>query len=401
MMLTSLESALQRMIGMKQHIGRLLPNAKPHSCPAPGRACNPQNEVELAALCSTRPYTDCVYLCDWGAFHICTDNTCTSAIRANRGELVCPISGVVRGVECEGFTKNVEPHWKPMKDRSDSQTDEIGSPHYIVVGGVAVKHVIITTATTTQQQQQQQPTAAVKRRRVINNVPSRANVMRKVERVIHALLYGPEREQLVKEQLQDRSHQRESRINGYRMECNRRNEFYNLIDEIVICSHCMNRPDTLCVLQPEPARVRYYTGIVLQVWDRALKFLVGRGPSGELTSPKPNVVTITVATLYFMQQGYSPRGIEMLPYDPYLSQLPRPADLPKFELSKRLDTTGTNLIMTMYENALMENVDHKLIQLDYDALAVGIEEDEEGNVEDVADAEDEGTLFKSTSRRGK
>jgi hypothetical protein len=283
-----------------------------------------------------------------------------------------------------------------MKDRNDVQTDEIGSPHYIVMGGVAVKYVVVATAPAVPQQQQQQQ--IVKKRRVINNVPSRANVRRKVERVIYALLYGPERKLLVEEQLCERSHQRESKTNGYRMECNRRNEFYNLIDELMISSHCMNRPDALHVLEPDSARVRYYTNIVLQVWDRALKFLVGRGPSGELTSPKPNVITITVATMYFMQQGYSPRGIEMLPYDPYLSQLPRPADLPKFELTKRCDTTGTNLIMSMYENALSSNADLKLIQLDYDELANGVDEDKDGNL-DEQDEEDEGTLFKSTSRR--
>jgi hypothetical protein len=104
--------------------------------------------------------------------------------------------------------------------------------------------------------------------------------------------------------------------------------------------------------------MRYYVHIVMQVWDMALEFLVGTGPNGEVTRAKPSIETIALATLYFMQTGYRPYNIELLPFDEFLCvHLPRSSDLSALGFDKKDDTAGTRLLVDMFSNALAAKAD--------------------------------------------
>jgi hypothetical protein len=192
----------------------------------------------------------------------------------------------------------------------------------------------------------------------VTNIPSRDKVETKVSEMIFTLLYGSERKRLAAAQLAALVAERNTLLARYAAEQARRNQMRNVMHELTIHSNVMATGHVLHVLPCESERLQYYVRVVMQIWDMALEYLVGTGPNGEVTRAKPNVETIALATLYFMQTGYRPHNIELLPFDEFLCvHLPRSSDLSALGFDKKDDTTGTRLLVEMFDNALAAKAD--------------------------------------------
>jgi hypothetical protein len=97
---------------VKKLKGSRLGIAFPHVCEA--KFCNPECE----------PGGGYVYVCDFGAVHVCLPDQCTLAALTEYGEWVCPLSGMVHGVDDEepamrrnADGKLVPAGWKMVKEK--------------------------------------------------------------------------------------------------------------------------------------------------------------------------------------------------------------------------------------------------------------------------------------------
>jgi hypothetical protein len=194
--------------------------------------------------------------------------------------------------------------------------------------------------------------------------------------------------------------ERDAALARYYAECERKNLPRCTAEELTISTNALSylRP-VLKILSPvDEKRLSYYVNIVMQIWEKALEILVGTGPKGEVTHPKPNVECITLGVLYFMQTGYRVQGIEAIPYDEYLCiHLPRSSDLPALGIDKRHDTKGTKLLKDMYDSVLHSKVNLvSRIQLQFDQETGKETHTVDGGVKEEVVAQ---RLFMPTSRR--
>lgn len=334
---------IQRLLQMKRALRNNAPDltAGPaHEC-IKGGECRPENEPMMFERSSAQgcrwpgqPLTNHIYVCEYGRVHVCTDEHCSGTTITDDFDILCEISGKIFGQDASGVAKNMAPHWGSAS--SKQQRPLAAATPAPLFGGV-------------------------------RNIPSQRAVRDKVSAMVHKLLYGPERKRLADAQQAACVSDCESALARYELEHSRQNQFCNLVEQVIIATNALSHSRYCIVVLPYNAqRIEYYADIVVQVWERCLEFLVGTGPRGEATRAKPNVECIALAVLYFMQTGYRLHGIEMLPYDEYLcAYLPRSSDLHAFGIDKRHDTTGTKLVIEMYDNAMEQQIELARIQLQF------------------------------------
>lgn len=342
-----------------------------HTCDRDG-PCRPENEfmmyrrsAEQGCVWPGEPQTTHIYLCDYGKIHRCTPEHCDAYdVETGSSDVICNISGRVYGQCSDNYGST----------RDEQDANAIGEP--------VIKQ---------QRRHHQKGSGCGK------NVPLRKHVQEKVRNIIYSLLYGNQRKHLIDSQVAACKAEREAVLARYRTECERKGVFPVLTEEVTLSTNALASRHVLEHLgAADSRRLAYYENIVMQVWEKSLELLVGMGPRGETTHPKPNVECVTLAVLYFMQTGYKPHGLEVLPYDEYLCRhLPRSSDLHAFGLDKRHDTMGTRMLTDMYDAVIQSNVNVARIYIRYDK-EIGKETTTEngGETQNVQER-----LFMPTSRK--
>lgn len=262
--------------------------------------CQPENGVNLfkRGLLPPGHYPEDLFLCKYGQFHQCSLSDCM-----DNG--YCPISGMSDGLiyDCRDYI------------RSNPKT-------------FVVKH---------------------------ESAPKKDD---RVETLIETILYSEYRKKINelwwKKQMKLCKKEKDSRIEESRP--------INLILSAMIESTYRAQKPPLVILEFNQATVRYYTQVILQMYEHVQK-LIGED--------RVQQDAIALGTLYKMQQGIRVDDTVILPVDRFLvDHLPLINDLPQFKLDKRKFTRGEKLISQMIDNA-------KKKQVPLNEIAVNIKRDEE------------------------
>lgn len=259
-----------------------------HFCSVP--YCDPLNESGLRSRgflsANDKPHTDdTMYICKYGAIHICTPYTCADS----DGPEGCPISGLSSAC-APTFGDNYDPRHK-------------SSP----------------------------PASRYKRHK--------AEVQEtEIENVVETLLYSD-----------FRKHVNEEWIKKQQKACRKEKDSYveekcdklpiNIIGLLMIESKydlIKQRLPLTVFPEPDRARVAAYTSIISQVCQQALGMHVGK---------KLCYISIALGVLYLMQCGLTIDGRVVLPKDDFLEKhLPAMNDLSRFKIDRRKFAQGEKLI---------------------------------------------------------
>ncbi len=277
-----------------------------HACRR--ETCNPQNEPELTNM----PLTNCVYLCNYGQVHVCLPDVCTEAVHANRGELVCPISGLVLGVEESLFTR-AEPHYSIVRVKPEKKRAKTAAPF--------------------------------------------ASTVKKIKTyamgVVEKLFYGAPRAEMNAVAARKRRDKCDQKLKTYVSMQKRKREFVSLPHLILLKSNAMLEPLPYEVFAEHDAKwMAACAGCVARTWE----CLVGAfyGPDDLYKEvrdapTKPNMEAITLAVLYMMQKGYA----DIIPYDETVSRhIPHEKDLNLFGYNAKKIKPGKDLVQRFHEKSL-------------------------------------------------
>jgi hypothetical protein len=266
--------------------------------------CQPENGVNLfkRGLLPESNYPEDLFLCKYGQFHQCSLSDCM-----DNG--YCPISGMSDGLiyDCRDYI------------RSNPKT-------------FIVKPEPISVKRTNDD---------------------------KIEALVETILYSEFRKKINdmwwKKQMKLCKKEKDAHVEETRP--------INLIMAAMIESTYRSQKPPLVILEFNQAKVRYYTQVILQMYEHVQKLLGG--------DDRIQQDAIALGTLYKMQQGIRVDDTVILPVDRFLvDHLPLINDLPQFKLDKRKFTRGEKLISQMIDNA-------KKKQIPLNEIAIHIQKDEE------------------------
>lgn len=357
----------QRIVAAKQRLYRIqiiledqpLGTHPSHICQ--DAFCNPQNEPDLIHLGALPgpPLTTNVWVCNRGTTHVCTPQHCQLQQASRTGEMVCPLSGMVHGVDRRPEQKSDPdwtPHWAPLSKAEQKQFQK--------------RHKTTPTAKPEYASIIEERAANVKR-----NLPKRRDVTQRAKQTVAKLLYS-----MVRKRQNDIYRQRcrvraDRAIQAYCLRQKQRNQLPRIPVMMELISNAWIDDLPFAELERDENRIQLYGTIVTQVWDRVLDFMLTPWEAGGermmlfTQGIRPSADQVILGTLYMMREGYAPNGISLLPQDPYLAHyLPWQKDLHLFGIKKRDISPGKNLLRSMYNRALECNVPVHVLRLDYNAL---------------------------------
>lgn len=255
-----------------------------HTCQK--ELCNPTSD----------PWNPYVFLCNYGEVHVCFPGTCQLGVRTKQGEYICPVSGLVLGVE-ESYTLKTEPHWKRVKEKMTpipSQTQPI----------------VVKT-----------------------HFPSRKVIVEKCESLLEKLLFGKERARINRDTTLKRSEHAERQINREVAHITRPDVFIIQPHLEFVKSNTFEASSKTpyVILNPKEheENVQRCIHAVCQIWEKLIGPFYGQEQlyANIAAAPfRPNVDCLTLAMLYLMKTG---RGEDnLIPQNLFLSQhLPREKDI--------------------------------------------------------------------------
>jgi hypothetical protein len=304
-----LSTAIKRLQEMKA-ISAYQKNV-PHACRK--ETCNPQNEPQL----TNRPLTNCVYLCNFGQIHVCLPDVCTEAVYANHGELVCPISGLVVGVEESLFTR-AEPHYRIVKTTT--------------AGGCG----------DTKRHAKKPFSVSFKKMREYADL------------TIEKLFYGAARIEINAVAARKRKEKCEQKLKTYICNQKRNKEFVMFPDLVIMKANIMTEPLPYELFSDHDSLwIANCSSVVMNIWENLIGAFYGSTSNNYikdvLDAPtKPNMESITLAVLYMMRNGYS----DIIPYDEFVSRhIPNEKDLVLFGYNAKKVKPGKDLIQRLYEKS--------------------------------------------------
>lgn len=244
--------------------------------------CNPINDARA-------PH---VYVCDYGQTHVCLPGTCTLGLKTMQGEVVCPVSGLMLGVEESYTMKPEQQHWHRVKPQP-----------------TAPKQALLIAPLNT--------------------------VKAKCEHIVHVLLFGKDRERINGDAQRKQAEHLERQLTKYLTTCTRQGTFIcKLTQECIKSSVYVSGKQPYAILNDREHAEDVARAVhdVCQVWKHLLEPFYRS--SDQLYkcvdgAPfRPNAECLVVALLYMMKTGSS-NGL--IPQNLFLSRhLPREKDLPVF-----------------------------------------------------------------------
>jgi hypothetical protein len=137
-----------------------------------------------------------------------------------------------------------------------------------------------------------------------------------------------------------------------------------LTDLMRITSTVFSKPPPYLIFTLNNTLVRYYVAVIMQVWALVLKHAVAHKhkvfSDGYELLPRIDFESVGLATLYAMREGvvFEEGSCVALPQDAFLQEnLPALNDLDAyFHVSQNKVTTGTTLLLNVYNNARNDGV---------------------------------------------
>jgi len=295
-----------------------------HQCSS--QFCNPQSEVDIQKQ-KNLPITDTMsynlFVCDLGAVHLCTVSECE--LYGSTQDQTCPVSGIQWASIVSNYSKNDSRTWY-------NKGTEMSDPKAIQNG----------------------PRQHAKKQ----NFYSESMIKNTTETLINLLLYSHTRLDRNQAAANDHIDQSQNAMNTYAK--HRKNELKQMCyktDLYRLNAHYCSQQLPLRILEIDLSRIEYYVHVVLQLWHICQKFYIhpinrtfnnnGNEIKNRLT---PEVVALGV--LYSMRQGITIQGVDLLPKDNYLENLPIIIDLSFFGVDKKKVTKGNKILLTSYNNAI-------------------------------------------------
>ena len=331
---------LQRIESAKRSMGDIVDVERSHTCSRD--YCNPQSEPDLIALGVLRPpaLSNDVYLCRYMSYHVCTHDTCQLAYYG-----VCPISGHCYGPQ-GGVSNYDSSDWRTWgKQNTLHATHSANNPNEATTHSLTQlrNNDDVTNSTAQQQQQQQQ----LKRQRLTRKPYNPQKVRLLIEKLIFKILYSDTRKKLHNQYFENLDNRKRKIQKSYLEQWEQQRQPPNLIVLSMIhdnfrANSSRNMRGAIPIIPHPLGQHAYYTEYVFRVWQ-LVSALLAKAEDKKFVKLDPRYITL--ATLYFMRQGYRRNDVEILPLDKFLQHtLPGINELPKFDIEKPWITKGKSLI---------------------------------------------------------
>jgi hypothetical protein len=290
--------------------GQFLPHYN-HECDK--NICNPETDAKVVLFN--------VYVCDYGNVHVCGEHLCNLASPTPQGEYVCPISGLVLGVE-----------------------------HNVCY----------------QKEGEQAPYRIVKLKK--KNVSSTQHEVAPVERVeaktriiLDKLFFGNVRKTINDKTARVRLDKSKNLVERYVQQQQRNKTFVNLQEVLRIRSNIMSEPLPYRILAENIEWVQKCVHIIKQIWEKLISHFYN--PTSKLYEQvkdapvRPNVVYTVLALLYMMKTGHRFNEKIFVPYDTYVAEhAPREKDIPLFGYDMPRMKKSKDLLISFFQRSVELNM---------------------------------------------
>lgn len=281
--------------------------------------------------CDPRCNNSNVYICKYGTVHICSATRCE--YYAQTPTKTCPISGIVH--ESVVLARNTY-------DKNDSRTWRKESE----MSFVRPEGVVSFAAPAGRQKKQK-------------SHPHVSALRQQAEDLVIKLLYSSGRSNCNEAARQHLDEQAKKARQTYVNERFQKRQLPYLTDLMRITSTVFATPLPYLLFTLNNSLVRYYVAVIMQVWSLVLKHAVAHkhkvyNEDGTEVLPRMDFESVALATLYAMREGIVFEETTVaLPQDTFLQDnLPALSDLDAyFSLSQNKVTTGTTLLLNVYNNA--------------------------------------------------
>lgn len=267
-----------------------------------------------------------VYVCDYGAVHVCGEDYCTLASPTPQGEYVCPISGLVLGVE-----HNVS-YQKEGEDAS-----------YRIVHN----------------------TAAAKKHKPSTDEKFHTKALA----IIMKLFYSDTRKELNRKAETARTERCKGAVERYTQQQQRKAQFINLQEVLRIKSNVLSEPLPYRILR-EDQDTDWITNKCLhtmkQIWQKLNANFYGGAGAGaasklyEQVKEAPvrlNAVYTALALVYTMKTGHRVNEKVFVPYDPFVAEnVPREKDITMFGYQVARMKKSKDLLISFFEKSVELNM---------------------------------------------
>lgn len=284
-----------------------------------------------------------VFLIRCHSVHVCSESACTLYGADPTG--TCPVSGIQYGTVLSSYDRNDSRTWysRPFLE-GGGKSATLPAPPPSTVPAASAPPVT----------------------KGVDNIPD-AQKRDLVVNVIRLLLWSTKREtrnEIIRKQLTDESN---AACDNLIKVCALQKQVPFWTDLFRIRGYMMSQQPMLQVLQHNETLQDYYATIILQVWDRVLRF---RSEVMEKLS-RVDLEAVAFGVLYGMgHYGYYKNGVCIWTKDEFLTQeLPPIHELDTYFLVKRsLVTRGQKLLRRAFDYAFTNKVPHSEIELDMAAI---------------------------------
>lgn len=273
--------------------------------------CRPMSERDLWPDARDKPVHKDVFVCSHGTVHVCTPAECDVALGG-----VCPLTGRTHGdasAEPRVATA-IQDAWSSVGP-SDSPEEE--QPR---------EAVSVDPATRIDEDQQRE----------------RAEVI-----VVH-LLYSSTRQRLNEAKRQSLDTQRDHAVQAYYAECRQRRTFPIMVEVVNKRAGFDMRLPHMEILKRDQRRIDHCVDMVMHTWRVLVQSPYGR------SCATLRFESHVLATLYRMRSGLVIGGVDYIPRDLYMTNLPLRNDLPLFgkPYSSSSVTAGIKSLLAAYRSCV-------------------------------------------------
>jgi hypothetical protein len=263
------------------------------------------------------PTKDNVYVCKFGAEHVCSGHeACELASISEHGEWVCPLSGLVFGVDDD------EP---AMYRTADGELVPLG---WKLIKPSAKRRKVGDGATTTTEP-----------------IAQRARI------VVEALFFGRARANINHAHNTKQAARRKQMIRRYVQEQTRDKRFISMPHLSCIDANTVGMAPPYVILDEDApkskAHVDQCVNVIVQVWDKLVipLYAIGKHACVTEAATRPHMDQCIFGVLALMVVGH-----ELIHYDTWVAKhLPREQDMAEFGISQVKRKLAKNVIARFYE----------------------------------------------------
>lgn len=280
-----------------------------------------------------------VYLCRYGIVHICSPTRCE--YYAHTQSKTCPLTGIVMEhtiVSQNTYDKNDSRTWKKESELVGALSESKLSEH--------------------KKREEEDGDGGVLLLKKKKTNYSEDAMRDNAERVVVNLLYSSSRERRNKVAFELMDEKAKKARQTYVNERFKNRQLPYASDMCRVTATVFSQPLPYVIYSYDEIMIRYYVGIILQVWAIVHKYAI---PHKEKVYdafnveviPRIDFESIALAVLYSMREGMEYEGVCALPRDEFLVEnLPQLNDLDTyFGVSQNKVTKGTTILLTVYTNA--------------------------------------------------